>query len=308
MSVQLGLKSSSGLFPAVLVEAELKQDYVEDVYLLKPGNSLDKSAQFAVTHLSRPESRNGALPPVVLVHGLYRNRQQWVAGGQGLAMALLAGGYDVWLPEMREHGSSPVGQADAGDGPTEIAECDLPAAALFIREQTGQPAIWLGIDVGSLAILAGLHGGLLSDNLVRAFISLGGPCDSRAISLGQRIADAGLGRKLLQEEGGDEHERRDWIKRWRARFGLLSRWRAKPTPSLAAYLAGPGLRMRILAPECFSNRLSRWLGMAGVQINYLAHTNGEYSAARHWLANPADAEVLQTAILHTLKNITEACA
>ena len=34
MSAQLGVKSSSGLFPAVLKEAELKGDYVEDVYLL----------------------------------------------------------------------------------------------------------------------------------------------------------------------------------------------------------------------------------------------------------------------------------
>lgn len=305
MSVQLGLKSSSGLFPAVLVEAELKQDYVEDVYLLKPGNSLDKTAQFAVTHLSRPASRSAGLPPVVMLHGLYRNRQQWVGGGRGLAMALLNAGYDIWLPEMREHGSSPVGPVQAGNGPLEIAECDLPAAALFIREQTQQPAVWLGVDVGSLALLYGLQRGLLSDNVVRHFISLGGPCDSRAISLGQRIADAGLQRKLLQEPGGEEHERRDWVKRWRDRFDLLSRWRARPTQSLAAYLAGPELRMLILAPECFSNRLSRWSGLAGVQIEYLAHTGKEYAAARHWLDNDADAGLLQTALLHALAGLTE---
>lgn len=283
MSAQLGVKSSSGLFPALLKEAELKGDYVEDVYLLKPGNSMDRTVEFAVTHVSIPDKVNPALPPVVLVHGLYRNRQQWIAGGQGLALALINAGYDVWLPELREHGSSPLRGTSAAESPLEIAECDLPAAAMFVREQTGKAAIFVGVDVGSLSLLYAFQAGLISKNLGLGLVSLGGPCDKDAMSLGQRIADAGLRKQLVQEIGGDELERRAWLKIWRKRFGLLTRWRGRPSESLTLFLSQPRTALVIFAPEQFTSRLARWRNLPAVDIQLLADNHNEYSSAREWL-------------------------
>lgn len=283
MSAQLGVKSSSGLFPAVLKEAELKGDYVEDVYLLKPGNSMDRAAEFAVTRLSAPGKRKAGLPPLVMLHGLYRNRQQWIASGQGLAMALINEGYDVWLPELREHGSSPLRSRVHPTEPQDIVECDLPAAAMFIREQTGAPAVWIGVDVGSLASLFTLQSGILSSQLISGLISLGGPCDKQAMTLGKRITSAGLRARMLQEKAGDEPERRDWINYWRKSFGLLSYWRSKPVESLKLFLSQPRQVMHIFAPESFAAKLSRWRNLPSVTIHLLSDDCHDYGSAREWL-------------------------
>ncbi|MBB3168291.1 alpha/beta hydrolase [Simiduia aestuariiviva] len=305
MSARLGVKSSSGLFPAMLKEAELKGDYVEDVYLLKPGNSVDRTVEFAVTHLSAPGKHNASLPPVVLVHGLYRNRQQWIAGGRGLAMALINEGYDVWLPELREHGSSPLRDQGVEQGPLDIAECDLPAAAMFIREQTGRPAIFVGVDVSSLSLLYAYQSGLLSANLILALVSLGGPCDKDSMTLGQRIADAGLRKQLVQEFGGDEPERRAWLKIWRRRFGLLTRWRRKPSESLTLFLSQPRKVLHIFAPEQFAARLTRWRNLPSVEIHLLADTAHNYTSAREWLHHEKSVHQVLPGMLQIFKEITE---
>lgn len=302
MSAQLGVKSSSGLFPAVLKEAELKGDYVEDVYLLKPGNSMDRTVEFAVTHLSVPGKRRAELPPVVLVHGLYRNRQQWIAAGQGLAMALINAGYDVWLPELREHGSSPL-RAET-HGPLEIAECDLPAAAMFVREQTGQAAVFIGVDVSSLALLYAYQAGLLSRNLIAGLVSLGGPCDKESMSLGQRIADAGLRKRLLQEPGGDEPERREWLRIWRRRFGLLTRWRGQPVEPLKLFLSQPRQVLHIFAPEQFADRLKRWRHLPAVSVHLLADTSSGYISAREWLLQEQSVHQIMPGLVQSIQEFT----
>ncbi len=302
MSAQLGVKSSSGLFPAVLKEAELKGDYVEDVYLLKPGNSMDRSVEFAVTHLSVPGKRAPELPPVVLVHGLYRNRQQWIASGQGLAMALINAGYDVWLPELREHGSSPL-RAET-HGPLEIAECDLPATAMFVREQTGRPAVFIGVDVSSLALLYAFQSGLLSRNLIAGLVSLGGPCDKESMSVGQRIADAGLRKRLLQEPGGDEPERREWLRIWRRRFGLLTRWRSQPAEPLKLFLSQPRQALHIFAPEQFADRLKRWRNLPAVSVQLLADTSPGYTSAREWLLHEHSVHQIMPGLVQSIQEFT----
>lgn len=283
MSAQLGVKSSSGLFPAILKEAELKGDYIEDVYVLKPGNSVDKSVEFAVTRLCATGKRKPELAPIVMLHGLYRNRQQWIAGGDGLAIALINAGYDVWLPELREHGSSPLRSSVLPHEPNEMVKFDLPAMAMFIREQTGSPAVWIGVDVGSLSALYALSSGLLSSSLVVGLISLGGPCDKAALSLGQRMSDVGFRKQLLHEIGGDEPERRNGVRVWRKRFNLLSRWRGLPSESLKLFLSQPRQVLHIFAPESFAARLARWRNLPSVQIHLLADPESDYDSARHWL-------------------------
>lgn len=299
MPAQLGAKSSSGLFSALLTEAELKGDYAEDVYLLKPGNSLDPQTQFAVTRLARPDQKaSGA--PVILLHGLYRNRQQWIDAGKGLAIELLNRGYDIWLPELREHGSSPLRVNPRVDEPQDMAHFDIPALALFVREQTGQAPAWISIDVGALAVLYALYHKLLSENLVAGFISLGGPCDKEAISIGQRLVDAGMRKRMRQEIGGDEYERRDWINVWRRRFDLLSRWRNKPVKALAAFLDDGTEKMHVIAPAHFSSRLLRWQGLNGVLVDYVVDAEDKSESARAWLNQARTLELVLPVITHKL--------
>lgn len=304
MSAQLGVRSSSGLFPAVLKEADLKGDYVEDVYLLKPGNSMDRAAEFAVTRLSAPGKRKEGLAPIVMVHGLYRNRQQWIAGGQGLAMALINEGYDVWLPELREHGSSPLRQHVHPSEPQDIAECDLPAAAMFIREQTGVAAIWIGVDVGSLAALYSLQAGILSTRLISGLISIGGPCDNEAITLGKRITRVGLRTKMLQERAGDEPERRDWVNHWRKRFGLLTYWRGKPSEALKLFLSQPRQVLHIFGPESFALRLARWKNLPSVSIKLISDPHNDYVSARAWLSQEACVRLLVPALCQSIEELS----
>lgn len=301
MPAQLGVKSSSGLFSALLTEAELKGDYAEDVYLLKPGNSLDPQTQFAVTRLTRPDQQAYG-SPVVLLHGLYRNRQQWIDSGQGLAIELLNRGYDVWLPELREHGSSPIRVDPRIDEPHDIAHFDIPALALFVREQTGQAPAWISIDVGALAILYGLYHKLLSENLLAGFISLGGPCDKEAISIGQRLVDAGMRKRMRQEPGGDEYERRDWIGVWQKRFDLLSRWRNRPVKALAAFLNAGEEKMHILAPASFAARLIRWQGLNGVAVDFVVDRDEQIATARAWLSQNGTLALILPAITHKLES------
>ncbi|WP_156025696.1 hypothetical protein [Simiduia agarivorans] len=219
----------------------------------------------------------------------------------GLAIELLNRGYDVWLPELREHGSSPLRTNPRIDEPHDIAHFDIPALALFVREQSGRAPAWISIDVGALSVLYGLYHGLLSENLVSGFISLGGPCDKDAISLGQRLVDAGMRKRMRQESGGDEYERRDWINVWRKRFDLLSRWRNRPVKGLCAYLNTGKEAMHIIAPAHFASRLLRWQGLSGVATDFVVDANEQCATARAWLSLPDTLSLVLPVITHKLE-------
>lgn len=152
------MKSSSRFFPARLMSAEVQQGLAEDVYLIKPNSSPDKSVELALTHLSpltdgRVRKTQG--PALVLVHGSYQNRRLWWAeSGDCLAKDLVNKGVDVWLVEFRGHGLSPINQCYDQNTLEDYARYDLPAVERFVSEQSGQSVNWLGYGTGAGALLA----------------------------------------------------------------------------------------------------------------------------------------------------------
>lgn len=151
------MKSSSRFFPARLMSAEIYGELAEDVYLIKPNNSPDKSVEIAVTHITRAEG-DSALNrlPLVLVHGLYQNKRMWASESAVIAEALIASGFDVWMLELRGHGHSPSNQLYQRNTMADYARYDLPAVNMFVAEQTSQPVNWLGYGAGGGSLLMSL--------------------------------------------------------------------------------------------------------------------------------------------------------
>lgn len=129
------MKSSSELFPVTLLSAELKDDWNEDTYLLKPNNSHDSTVEFALTRFGLPD-RPGQTSVLWLPHFL-TGRLEWLEEWSDTLKQLLQEGYDVWFLEWRGHGASNFNSNWARNTLYDLAQCDLPATCSFIREQVG---------------------------------------------------------------------------------------------------------------------------------------------------------------------------
>ena len=153
------MQSSSDLFPVALISAERRGDLVEDVYRLKPGNSMDFTVELAVTRLGRVTAPDVRGVPVILLHGSFSNRRFWYSPkGIGLGAFLARAGFDVWIPEMRGHGLSARNEAYRHNRVADYARYDLPAIAAFVCEQTGQIPHWIGHSLGGTTLAAALGG------------------------------------------------------------------------------------------------------------------------------------------------------
>ncbi|WP_020408431.1 alpha/beta hydrolase [Hahella ganghwensis] len=156
-----------------LVSADLLQNgLVEDVYLIYPNNSDDSSVALAVTHLSRADRASAT--PVVLIHGQFSNRSVWFdLGGDGLARHLVERGYDVWMPEMRGHGFSPVNQRYRNNSLVDYVDFDFPALQSYLSTRIDSPCIWVAYGLSGVALTLALAKGTLSQNLVEGVVLLG---------------------------------------------------------------------------------------------------------------------------------------
>jgi pimeloyl-ACP methyl ester carboxylesterase len=153
------MQSSSALFPVALISAERRGDLIEDVYRLKPGNSLDFTVELAVTRLGLFSGADVRGTPVILLHGSFSNRRFWYSPkGVGLGAYLARAGLDVWIPEMRGHGLSARNQAYRHNCVADYARYDLPAIAAFVCEQSGQTPHWIGHSLGGTTLAAALAG------------------------------------------------------------------------------------------------------------------------------------------------------
>jgi pimeloyl-ACP methyl ester carboxylesterase len=153
------MQSSSDLFPVALISAERRGDLIEDVYRLKPGNSMDFTVELAVTRLGRVNAPDVRGVPVILLHGSFSNRRFWYSPkGIGLGAYLAREGFDVWIPEMRGHGLSARNEAYRHNRVADYARHDLPAIAAFVAEQAGQIPHWIGHSLGGTTLAAALGG------------------------------------------------------------------------------------------------------------------------------------------------------
>jgi len=153
------MQSSSNLFPVALISAERRGDLIEDVYRLKPGNSMDFTVELAVTRLGLVAAPDVRGVPVILLHGSFSNRRFWYSPkGIGLGAHLARAGFDVWIPEMRGHGLSARNEAYRHNRVADYARYDLPAIADFVAEQSGQAPHWIGHSLGGTTLAAALGG------------------------------------------------------------------------------------------------------------------------------------------------------
>lgn len=171
------MRSSSKLFPVRLMSTESYSGYYEDTYLLKPSTSPDPSAQIAVTKLSLVDG-NTELTPLICLHGMFNNRLVWQSvRGKGLADKLLAAGYQVWLPELRGHGRSPVNSRYIENTFEDIIQFDLPAINAFVMEQSQKKPVWIGHSLGGLCIAGALSRNYIEQNDISGIALIGAQTD-----------------------------------------------------------------------------------------------------------------------------------
>ncbi|WP_299976010.1 alpha/beta fold hydrolase [uncultured Pseudoteredinibacter sp.] len=187
------MKSSSRLFPVRLESAESRGDLLEDVYLIKPNNSPDKSVELAITRLGARDIEHSNQAPLILFHGCYQNHQMWLGDSyDGLAPMLARNGLDVWLLDARGHGLSIVNDSFENNTLADYARYDIPAAAAFVAEVCERPPMWLGHNEGFGALLMSLACGALSETSLSAALGLGEPFplgSLRRLPLANHLAD-----------------------------------------------------------------------------------------------------------------------
>lgn len=167
------MQSSSNLFPVRLISAEVHGKFFEDIYLLKPNNSTDKSVEIAVTRYSASEKTSNKRP-LVLLHGFFSNRLEWLPFPEaGLAHFFAEKGFEVWMPELRGHGFSPINKEYAVNNFSEYAQFDIPAINDFIIEKTGKRPVWIGNQFGGLVLSAALALQALPAKHIAGFVLLG---------------------------------------------------------------------------------------------------------------------------------------
>jgi pimeloyl-ACP methyl ester carboxylesterase len=124
----------------------------------------------------RPRGRERR-PPVLLCHGLSVNRFSVDSGidRYSLAAALSRAGFDCFSLDLRGHGDSHPGRADAPRRwtfDTYLAE-DVPAALGAVREATGEDRVlWVGHSLGALLGMAACQA---YPDRVAGLVGLAGP-------------------------------------------------------------------------------------------------------------------------------------
>lgn len=165
------MKSSSQYFPVTLLKADFWNELSEDIYSLKPNSSEDRTVEFSATRLSAQQYCKQGLQrgcPIIFVHDLFQNRFVWMNDHQDLIDQLTNKGFDVWIMEMRGHGLSKVNVQYVDNNLDDIAKYDLPALQQFVEELNPQPAMWVGLGEGGIAILRSLLSGGMKEQAIHS--------------------------------------------------------------------------------------------------------------------------------------------
>ncbi|MCV6614076.1 MAG: lysophospholipase [Cellvibrionaceae bacterium] len=223
------MKSSSRLFPVRLHSAEARDDLLEDVYLIKPNNSPDKSVELAVMRLGLDGCPPRRPLPIVLFHGCYQNHRYWL-GQNGLGPYLARQGYDVWLLDARGHGLSPRNQRFERNSLLDYSRYDLPAVLAFIAEVNGHSPVLIGAEEGFAAGLMAQGAGSLVAGSCAAILGLGAPFPSAGLGRlpgANYLAETiGFGEPRNQRRGPEPEPRYLRQQLWREQGPLLRRGRS----------------------------------------------------------------------------------
>ncbi|HVY61194.1 MAG TPA: alpha/beta fold hydrolase [Planctomycetota bacterium] len=132
----------------------------------------------AIRRLAEP----GAVP-VLLVHGLGSNGEEWDLPGKSFARDLAGAGYDVWIANCRRTGKAPYRSGGAAGYTFDDLACrDLPALVDAVLRATGERPFLVGHSMGGMMIEAWLQGCDLEPALVRKDLAF-------SLARGVRVVD-----------------------------------------------------------------------------------------------------------------------
>ena len=258
------------------MSAEYKEGVYEDVYSLKPNNSVDTTVEIALVRLHTEQCRQSR--PILLIHDAFHNHWQWLDYGLGgVAGRLAREGFDVWLMDWRGHGLSSRNQRPGLNTLKEMAHHDLPAVIAFIEESTGDhPALaarGLACEMVSLALAGGtpvpegvfIHPPMLVPSRL---------CWVPGVKLARRLKY--WRRRWLKGEG-EEPEPRQLFTELLSKQGWFGRWvGASGEPVRPALLQAVGRIRWVFSP----GKVPRWLNRLQVNRNRVfeaASPDGDWS-------------------------------
>ncbi|GGX51324.1 alpha/beta hydrolase [Saccharospirillum salsuginis] len=273
------MKSSSELFPVALLSAEYKEGVYEDVYSLKPNNSVDKTVEIALVRLHTEQCRQSR--PILLIHDAFHNHWQWLDYGLGGAAGRLArDGFDVWLLDWRGHGLSSRNKSPRLNTLKEMARHDLPAVIAFIEESTGEhPALvarGLGCEMVSLALAGGtpvpeavfMHPPMLPPSRL---------CWLPGLKFARRLK---YGKRRWLKGDGEEPEPRQLFTELLSKQGWFGRWvDASGEPVRPALQQAVGRIHWVFSP----GRVPTWLNRLQVNRNRVFEAVDSDGDWAHWM-------------------------
>ena len=131
-------------------------------------------------------------PPVVLVHGMGANHNNWDFRAEvSLAAYLQARGWDVWVPELRGDEGTVAPSEDAARNYSfdDHARLDIPAAVDAILAETGEEQIyWVGHSMGGMLLYTSLK---QFEDRIAAGVAIAAPVRFEEKSGWIRLAKAG---------------------------------------------------------------------------------------------------------------------
>jgi predicted alpha/beta hydrolase len=158
------------------LKTEIAQESIRDLQIDVHKIFLSPTSAIALSHVRRKESPLRSLPPVILAHGVFVNRNIWLsAKGKGMAAWLARFGLDVWLLEVREHGRAFVcGPRRSKAGFDDLVDLDVRVAIETVRELTGAKKLfWIGHSHGGILIYAFLGKYHEANSLLAGVVTLG---------------------------------------------------------------------------------------------------------------------------------------
>lgn len=106
--------------------------------------------------------------PVLLVHGLGANGDEWDLPSKSMARFLAQQGFDVWVASCRRTGRAPYRSGGrAGYSFDDLACLDMPALVEKVAAATGERPFLVGHSMGGMMVEAWLQGVAYERTLVR---------------------------------------------------------------------------------------------------------------------------------------------
>lgn len=158
------------------LKTEIAQESIGDLRIEVHKLFMSPTSAIALSHVRHKDTPLRRLPPLILAHGVFVNRNIWLsARGKGMAAWLARLGLDVWLLEVREHGRAFIcGPRRSKVGFDDLVDQDVRVAIETVRELTGAKRLfWVGHSHGGILIDAFLGKYHEANPMLAGIVTLG---------------------------------------------------------------------------------------------------------------------------------------